>query len=112
VLDDLPSVVVYPVLVVWYRPSWAFARDLSGEKLTLNLRCLVPHLSVIILGVLLLIPLFSTLFPNGPFLSMRLAGIAQYSLIHVTMLLTVAVFLLQSVYHIRKCMLKLAQRTE
>jgi len=91
---------------------WAFARDLSGEKLTLNLRCLVPHLSVIILGVLLLIPLFSTLFPNGPFLSMRLAGIAQYSLIHVTMLLTVAVFLLQSVYHIRKCMLKLAQQTE
>lgn len=93
--------------------AWAFAQDLSGSKLELSLKRAAPHMAVIALGLILLIPLVSTVFyKDGVFTYLTLPGAEQYSFIHTTMLLMAAVFLLQSTYYISQCLRCLSQRTE
>lgn len=92
--------------------AWAFAQDISSEKLDLRLKRLAPHLLVVILGVALLLPLFATLFPSSPITQLRWPGDSGYSIVHITMLLTAGVFLAQSAYYIRLCLSLFDERVE
>lgn len=92
--------------------AWAFAKDLSHNTYPFAIRKLLPHAVVILVGVLLLVPLFATLFNSSPFTQLTWPGAPQYALVHVTMLLMVGVFLLQSAYYIRECIILFYQRIE
>lgn len=92
--------------------AWAFAQDISSEKLDLRLKRLAPHLLVVILGVAMLLPLFATLFPSSLITQLRWPDESGYSIVHITMLLTAGVFLAQSAYYIRLCLRLFDERVE
>lgn len=83
--------------------AWAFAHDLSTLKKNFTFQHAAPHLAVIVLGNVLLIPLIATLFPDSVFRQMRWPGAPQYAVVHVTMLLMAGVFLAQSAFYLHRC---------
>ncbi len=92
--------------------AWAFAQDLTDNALKMSVKRLAPHGSVVLIGVLLLLPLFTTLFPDHSLAQTRWPSQSSHSLVHVTMLLMAGVFLLQSVYYIRRCWQLFEERVE
>ena len=83
--------------------AWAFAHDLSTLKKNFTFQHAAPHLAVIVLGNVLLIPLIATLFPDSVFRQMRWPGAPEYAVVHVTMLLMAGVFFAQSAFYLRRC---------
>ena len=83
--------------------AWAFAHELSTLKKKFTFDYFAPHLAIILLGNVLLIPLLTTLFPDSIFRQMRWPGAPQFALVHVTMLMMAGVFLVQSILYLRRC---------
>lgn len=92
---------------------WMFARDMSTKQYELKPLNWRVHGFPIVLGVLLLLPLASSIHSGSSF-SNDLNPLSQnYTFfLHTTMLLMAGVFFIQSLYYFKQCLFFVGQRLE
>lgn len=92
---------------------WMFARDLSTKQYKLKPQNFGVHSLPILLGILLLLPLASSVHSGSSFNNQLDPLTAHYTLfLHSTMLMMAGVFLVQSLYYFKQCLGFIRQRLE